>query len=205
MSVCEQWEEPALIKYELRALSRSPVGVGGLNNGVRFAVSHSDGSGFQRLAALLRVGVAVTAPGAALVWCGSTNGHKLAITTLLLFPKWSTMACPAEAGTTAKERTGGPATDIWLAEHVHPDWIGAPGQGLRAKCDKDECPPAYLFEGTGPDYVQGGRRRDAQLVRFLPNGRTEELEVCGEGPASMGPWTKRWRVRSLREPNSFLL
>lgn len=72
MSVCEQWEEPALIKYELRALSRSPVGVGGLNNGVRFSVSHSDGSGFQRLAALLRVGVAVTAPGAALVWCGST-------------------------------------------------------------------------------------------------------------------------------------
>lgn len=93
-------------------------------------------------------------------------------------PKWSTLKCKAGGGTaglgTKKlTRDGGPATDVWLAEHIEESWIGKPQQGLRAKCDKDEYPGAYFFNKNDKDYKDGGKRGDAQLVRFLPGSENK--------------------------------
>lgn len=74
----------------------------------------------------------------------------------------------AGLGTNKLTRERGPATDVWLAEHKDESWIGAPGTGLRAKCDKDEYPGAYFFNKGDRDYAKGGQEPDAQLVRFLP-------------------------------------
>ncbi|CEJ93113.1 hypothetical protein VHEMI08726 [[Torrubiella] hemipterigena] len=91
--------------------------------------------------------------------------------------KFATVTCPPDAGTTAVHRDPAPATVAWQKEHSGQGWLDLPpnlkdnkeqAQNLSALCDKAVWPPSELLDAKSPDFLEGGKRKDAQLVRFIP-------------------------------------
>lgn len=91
--------------------------------------------------------------------------------------KWATVTCPPDAGTTAIHREPAPATIAWQKEHAGQGWLDLPpnlkdnkeqAQDLSGLCDPTVWPPSELLDTTSLDLLDGGQRKDAQLVRFMP-------------------------------------
>ncbi|KAF2972656.1 hypothetical protein GQX73_g874 [Xylaria multiplex] len=91
-------------------------------------------------------------------------------------PSWATLTCDEEAATTA-HRLNGAATAGWSLQHNGAGWLDAANR-REPRCQRDEYPPAYLLYRRHPAFVNSGRDRTGQLVRWLPaseNGRAGQM------------------------------
>ncbi|KAI1734710.1 hypothetical protein F4680DRAFT_470738 [Xylaria scruposa] len=101
-------------------------------------------------------------------------------------PTWSTLTCPQEAATTARDDRKllkAQATAVWKTEHSSGTArkVTDPGNWTNKKyypdlkdgqnCQRDEYPPIYLLNRQSPAYIHSGDESSTggQLVRYIPS------------------------------------
>lgn len=111
-------------------------------------------------------------------------------------PKFAKVTCAPDAGTINLKRDPAPAAAKWQKEHSGEGWLDAPqdaktnpdkAKNLTELCDKIEYPPSALIDAKSPDFLQGGSRKDAQLIRFMPHVQAKAANRMFDGVCLTGP------------------
>lgn len=82
-------------------------------------------------------------------------------------PRWNTLTCPPEAAATAW-RFPASATSVWVTNHTKSGWLDSTNR-KEPKCDMDEWPPAYFLNAADPAWIEAGKNKKGQRMRYLPS------------------------------------
>ncbi|KAJ4405557.1 hypothetical protein N0V82_010291 [Gnomoniopsis sp. IMI 355080] len=94
--------------------------------------------------------------------------------------QWATLTCPEAAATSANDRKDTGIVDKWSTSRNGKGWIDPSLSNMNPKCDRDEYPPVYLVDPTGPVAKDRGTTKAGQRLRVLP---------ASENQAAAKMWT----------------
>lgn len=108
-------------------------------------------------------------------------------------PTWSTLTCPQAAATETANRKETGIVNKWSTSRNGAGWL----PGLKAtQCQRDEYPPVYLLDPSGPIAKDRGTSRAGQRLRVLPDSENT-------GASSM--WTGICFTNALPETDAKII
>lgn len=95
--------------------------------------------------------------------------------------QWATLTCPEAAATSANDRKDTGIVGKWSTSRNGKGWIDPSLSNMSPQCERDEYPPVYLIDPSGPVAQDRGKSKAGQRLRVLPKSENADAAKMWTG------------------------